>query len=460
VGINLIIIGLIFLINPNIATLDVLPDFIGYILILLGTNKLYDLSSKIQESRKPFFILLFVSVAKLLSVALIPIIDPKEYTWILIFTMCFSVAEAIISIIAFYKLFQGFSYLGMMYGCKPAYNTTNTFGMTVLFISIKSVLSFVPFFSYLKTVYDDFTDTQKIDPPLNFDAFQLFNIIVVFAFGVLWFLLMRSYFNDIIKNNTLVLSLENEYRKKILSNTPLLTYRALRVFLLLLTIAVFFVIDLRFDGVDILPDFVSAALFFSAALFMLKRYKRHCKIMALLSIGYFLFSLAGWIMSALFTAKYFDYSFNLGYSEVVGYEIRHNIAAYNQYVWICAVEAIKNIFFISVFFSSVPLLKDIINTHTGVPAERTTEATIKKEKRIRLKLTVFLKTVAGVCVIAAISSVVALIFRFHISDYLKDQYAVMYTTGTVSVVLSVLLFGLYIFYSNKLLSSIEDKYMF
>ena len=44
--------GCLFLFNPTVNLIDVLPDVIGYLLILKGLYKLADLNGKIKAARQ------------------------------------------------------------------------------------------------------------------------------------------------------------------------------------------------------------------------------------------------------------------------------------------------------------------------------------------------------------------------------------------------------------------------
>ena len=48
-GIGYIIAGMFFLFEPFIGVADILPDFIGYLLILHGMSKIADLEIKITS---------------------------------------------------------------------------------------------------------------------------------------------------------------------------------------------------------------------------------------------------------------------------------------------------------------------------------------------------------------------------------------------------------------------------
>ena len=98
---SLIITGLFFLFNPEVNILDILPDFIGIILIMRGFRPMTSVSATAEESYRNFSRYLAVSAVK--AAALIPMIsvassDPSFY---MLFTLVFAVLELIFAIPAF-----------------------------------------------------------------------------------------------------------------------------------------------------------------------------------------------------------------------------------------------------------------------------------------------------------------------------------------------------------------------
>ena len=61
-------LSLIFLFNPNIAVIDVLPDFIGYILISLALIKLSDINETIAEAASLFNKMILIDAAKIFAI--------------------------------------------------------------------------------------------------------------------------------------------------------------------------------------------------------------------------------------------------------------------------------------------------------------------------------------------------------------------------------------------------------
>ncbi len=107
-----ILAGMIFLFNPHINIIDILPDVIGYILILHGLSKISDLERNLLSARGRFLKLAWLSAAKLACILILPIFDATLY---LIFTFCFGILEVMWMIPAFIDLFQGISFLEQRY---------------------------------------------------------------------------------------------------------------------------------------------------------------------------------------------------------------------------------------------------------------------------------------------------------------------------------------------------------
>ena len=99
---------MIFLFNPHINIIDVLPEVIGYILILHGLSKISDLERNLLSAKDKFFKLAWLSAAKLACLLITPIFDETLY---LIFTFCFGLLEVMWMIPAFVDMFHGISFL-------------------------------------------------------------------------------------------------------------------------------------------------------------------------------------------------------------------------------------------------------------------------------------------------------------------------------------------------------------
>ena len=110
--IGYMIVGCIFLFNPFINIIDILPDFIGYLFILRALAELSDLERNVRNARARFKAAMWVSVVKCALILASRIFDS---TWYLILTFSFGILESMYLIPAFIDLFYGISYLEERY---------------------------------------------------------------------------------------------------------------------------------------------------------------------------------------------------------------------------------------------------------------------------------------------------------------------------------------------------------
>lgn len=103
-----IIIGCIFLLNPYIGIIDILPDVIGYLFLLKGLYQISDLDRNLAQARMKFRVAAWVSVVKFFLMFLSPFMDE---TFQLVLTFSFGTLELIYLIPAFIGFFTGISYL-------------------------------------------------------------------------------------------------------------------------------------------------------------------------------------------------------------------------------------------------------------------------------------------------------------------------------------------------------------
>ena len=65
-GLGLVMLSVIFLCNPMVGFIDILPDCIGFLLIFNGLRFLADLDDHLEAARKWFLILFWTGVAQFL----------------------------------------------------------------------------------------------------------------------------------------------------------------------------------------------------------------------------------------------------------------------------------------------------------------------------------------------------------------------------------------------------------
>ena len=142
-GIGLIFIGFLFLINPELITLDVIPDFIGYFLIARGLSRVALLEERLAAAKKWALFLSLTSVFKLLSCT-VTFGTRIESTRL---TVCFFflVAELWLSWLFCDNAFKGLHYLAIRKNgdlVLKSYDLAR--GFTFSFFMAKAAVNFLP----------------------------------------------------------------------------------------------------------------------------------------------------------------------------------------------------------------------------------------------------------------------------------------------------------------------------
>lgn len=449
-NVKYIIIGLIFLINPNIEVVDILPDFIGTILIILGINRFADINERAASAKKSLLICTYLNAAKCLSILAFLIISTSEMTWMLVFTMCFGLGEAALLCYAFFQLAEGISYTAMLSDKPEIFNRTTAFyGLSIAFICVRTIMSIFPELIYLNT---DYGTVESI--PINWEFITLMlyalNVLVVTAFGIVWYLNSRSFFKIIKRENDYLETLEKQYMEQVGSNRSLLTYRAFKTASLLIIIGILFIITIRLDGIDLLPDFIGAVMFFVAAIRLKKLYPKICKKIMIASGVYFLLALSEWLLWLWFsTTHYTTDGALMSFIAIIETKFFSNPDVYLQYILLTVLSFIKSASAVFCLITILPCFKAIIKEHTGAIAELRSEVTERKTAAIHRALFILLKVFTVGFIVSAVLDplAVSLWFVLPIFNFVSAAVSLAYT--------------IYVWmFSLKLIEAIENKYLY
>ena len=124
-GLGLVCISFLFLFNPVLAVIDILPDFIGYLLLCIGISQLADMNYHFEESLRYFKRMLVVSIIQMSSIFLLfGLVTGRERpTAILLFSFTFAIVEIIFLTHAYNQFFEGFLYLGSRMQATTVFHT-------------------------------------------------------------------------------------------------------------------------------------------------------------------------------------------------------------------------------------------------------------------------------------------------------------------------------------------------
>ena len=208
-NLGILLVGFAFLVNPNVGVFDVLPDFIGYLLILKGMGILPDLVPALADAKRGFLNLINVSLGRIAAMFFMLYSDPS---WTLVLVFTFFLLELWFSYKAFIPFFDGLSNAHLQYGetaIKEQGPQTAT--MTYLFVFVKAGLCLLPALTYLaESKTTGFVHLYPVDSAANYRAvFTLGNIFVVSLLGLIWFFMLRSYLKGFSRKGLLAKRLFN-----------------------------------------------------------------------------------------------------------------------------------------------------------------------------------------------------------------------------------------------------------
>ena len=117
ISFGLFAVAIVFLFNPNLAIIDPLPDFFGYILLSVALTKVAFLSETLYDAKRAFERMVIIDVGKVISIFWVFGMEAvsERNTSLLLWSFIFGVLEIAFAVPAFLKLFEGLSYLGNFY---------------------------------------------------------------------------------------------------------------------------------------------------------------------------------------------------------------------------------------------------------------------------------------------------------------------------------------------------------
>lgn len=417
-GLGCIIASSFFLFNPDLAVIDLVPDFIGYMLINYGLTVLADLNNHFEEAKKRFKLMIFVSLAKLLSVFMLFGLNDgymRPYS-MLLYPCVFGVIELVLLIPAFKHFFDGLTYLSsrndgsaaFLYRfpskrkCRknekrvPLRNITErTYSFTVFFLVAKSFLSALPEFSVLtSTTYDESKHT--IDLYDYIGLLRTMAIMLMSVIGVVWLVKFVRYILLIIKDSEFLERLRDNYKTRVLVREGVFVRRELHFALFWMKVAAVLAIDFYVNYYNVIPD----ALFAVACIVSI------CLLRKYISKNKFNFAIAALsaygCVSAL--ASYINVYYNVVYETFE--TMFRDSNAYDTYTLMRLSTAVESLMFLLAFVFVARALSDVIKRHCGYITHNTGKKFFSEQQEVLHKeLQGTLKRTAIFALLSAVTSV-------------------------------------------------------
>lgn len=357
----LLLVGAIFLCNPNVNLFDVLPDAIGYALLASAVRLSAEVFPHFDAAHRGFRILFWINVAKIpaiLAMMRIAGINMDERGIIAVFALGFAVVEWIFAIPAFRALFEGFTYIGEREGVESALSVKESGRssdgvalFTLIFLIVKGALSFLPELALLSSFfYSNSLENKTINPAAFYPILALFGFLVMLVLGLAWLFTLRPYLVGMRDDKRMaeLLSAKAAVLAPALDATE--DKRKKKLFFAFILAGFFFAIDPLIENRDLLPNALSALAFFFAFSFVGGKDAKRGKILSLL---YLVASILLTVASALFF-KEFKYT-----------DIAYRDAAYLQYIPVIVAYVVEAIFFVATVMTALASLRAYVKENTG-----------------------------------------------------------------------------------------------
>lgn len=444
-GIRMIILGFVFLFNPEIAVIDILPDFIGYALICLGITNLSDIYYQFADAKKAFSKGILISIAKLVSfIVLIGLFSYSERpVGMLLFTFAFGVLELIFLIPAYRHLFEGFLYASQRLDSNSALRyaytdktqekilskykdsetlpqnlTQKAYKRATVFLIVKNTLALAP----------ELTSLINNNQYTYIGLLRFFSVIICLVFGIFFLVKTIRYFVAIKRDTVFILQLEERYKCDVLPKGHLFVSRKISAILGCAMVSALICMNIYNDEINMLPGF----LFFAGAVifFSMQNNLKKLKTFGIVS------SVAGFIASGVEWALWIVFYKNHFVGEVSKFP-----HAYKEYYTITAISALQSILFVLVILLMAIAVYAISKQHTGKPqyedgviiSNKVHEDDLREYKKMLIILTVL-----------AFISKLAYLFNIFASPF-SINFWMIEMSPMIDTIVSVI-FALYSYY--------------
>lgn len=292
--VGLILAGFLFLANPVIHVLDILPDFIGYLIILRGISEAAHFVDHFADAKRWFGRLALINAVRCAAVFIWP--GSTDSTMLLL-TFVFSLLEAACFIPAMLAFFDGLTFAALWYNGTAVFAKTEKprkkkyiddpapenrihekgsawRNLTIAFFLFRTVATLLPELTALQ-LYDNLGDVTA--NALNYVEYKpLFYVVLGFLVcvaAVIWYIVTVRYLGRIRRDKPFLDALTRKYREDILPQKGIFYASSMRIVLILYVLVTITSLNLVFDGVNILIGAIPA-VFLAVASAIVGRYVR------------------------------------------------------------------------------------------------------------------------------------------------------------------------------------------
>lgn len=257
---GLFLFGFLFLINPELITLDLFPDLIGFLLIARALEKGSHLEERLSLARRWAFLLAISSAAKLFA-NLIVIPSQFESTR-LTASFVFFVLDLWLSYMFADNLLKGVQYLATRLGSEGALKGFEVVrGFLISFFIVKHACHFLPqglaaLYPHIDSDADHVENFSEMVSNFQFTRSILFIacIVVLLVFGIYTFRVLSAYSRRLKGDTVFCENVHAEYLEKVGENENVRIRIAVRSAFFRFFVGSIFLFDFYSEGLSLLPQ--------------------------------------------------------------------------------------------------------------------------------------------------------------------------------------------------------------
>ncbi len=260
-----LIVASVFWFNPLVSNIDILPDIVGYLLVIKAFSKssyVYDYALDLCSSAKKMCI---ISGVKIFTITMISSLD---ITMSLLFTFTFGVIEAIFGIPFFIKLFEALMYIVPVENGLAHERESRIRRFTIIAFVSRLALAILPDLTAL-SLDGAFTLDAEISYIRFRPLFIVFSVVISLVIGVVWLVKIIKFFNLSVTKEVIE-KCSADFANRTGDNRALLSAKNSIRAVILTAVGSLFIFDFTwgYTSVDILQDFVFTFIAIAALAFL------------------------------------------------------------------------------------------------------------------------------------------------------------------------------------------------
>ena len=317
----------IFFFNPVFSVVDVLPDFLAYLFLMLAISKAKYFFDNLSDAYDSFKKVFTVTAIKAFCGILLPFVDE---TMALVLSFTFGMLEMIYGIPAFIKFFDSLEYAYLREDCTPVKAGEMTKKLTVIFFIAKTVLAILP--DTLSLPMNDLGQMTLVEfRSLMFVLCGTVSLI----FGIVWLFFCIRYFMSFFADGKFSENTERKFAEIKDIKKEMFMAKENIFAISMVVVSSFFIFDIRLNEVNVIFDSIFSLAVSVSLLYLIVKKRVKISPFICVSFGLSALHIASEIAETVLTIQYFD-----------KYDIASMITvseAEDMYYLVCAFSVISSV---------------------------------------------------------------------------------------------------------------------